>query len=140
MWNTVIIFIIIIGLVILYNFMPNKSFYSVDNSTLKKVRENFIKLDSSYSNIPLREGSSAYTENKSIITLCLKDPKSGYVYDMNTIMYVALHELAHMCSRTKGHDEEFQKNFTKLLKKATRLGIYNPNIPMPKSYCGVENS
>lgn len=119
--------------------MPNKSFYSVDNPILQRVRENFKKINESYGNIPLREGKSAFTENKSIITLCLLDPDTKNTYDMNTIMYVAIHELAHMCSMSKGHGEEFQKNFAKLLKKAAKVKVYDPSIPMPKSYCGVLN-
>lgn len=139
MWFFLLTIAIIIVLVIVYNSMPNKCFYSVDNQILKKVRENFTKLHHSYATIPLREGSSAYTENKSVITLCLKDPISKNDYDINTIMYVALHELAHMVSHTKGHGKEFQTNFEKLLKKAHKIGIYNSNIPMPASYCGVNN-
>ena len=111
--------------------------YSDDNPVLDAVRHNFSLLNPKYANIPLREGDSAYTENKRTITLCIKNPETGKNYSMNTIMYVALQELAHVVSKTKGHNEEFRRNFTILLKEAARIGIYNPGKEIPQTYCGV---
>lgn len=106
---------------------------------LDQVRMNFAKIDPKFGNIPLREGKSAYTENKRIITLCLVDPDSKVHYDVNTIMYVALHELAHVISKKHGHGDEFKRNFNMLLRKGAQLGIYDPRKPIPTSYCGVKN-
>ena len=88
---------------------------SSNHPLLVDVKNNFSKIKPDYANIPLREGDSAYTENKAAITLCLKDPHTGTHYDMNTIMYVALHELAHMITPQQGHGAEFKKNFADLL-------------------------
>jgi len=110
---------------------------SDNHPTIKMVKTNFSKIDKKYGDIPIKEGNSAYTEDKSIITLCLKDPVGGGGYNDNTIMYVALHELAHVLTISKDHTPEFYKNFEKLLKIGKDLGFYNPNIPMPDSYCGV---
>lgn len=106
---------------------------------LQQISDNYAKIDPAYGKIPLREGTSAYTENKSVITICLKDPESGHVYDMNTLMYVALHELAHATTSEEGHGEKFKARFQELLKKGYQLGFYNPNIPMPPAYCGVKS-
>ena len=114
-----------------------KSNYSDDHPILNKVREAFMELNPKYGNIPLREGNSAYTENKRTITLCLKNPDTKKYYDLNTIMYVALHELAHVVSVTQGHNDEFKKNFSILLREASRIGIYNPRKEIPQTYCGV---
>ncbi len=116
-----------------------------DSQVLNTVRENFIKIRPDYGNIPLYEGDSSYTDNKFSITLCIVDPKTKQYYDMNTIMYVALHELAHIVTpwtdekgkRRKEHDEQFKKNFRKLLKRASTLGLYNPSIATPETYCGL---
>lgn len=105
---------------------------------LAEISANYAKIDPSYGRIPLREGSSAYTENKSVITICLKDPTTGQEYDMNTLMYVALHELAHATTSEEGHGEMFKARFQELLKKGYQLGFYNPSIPMPPAYCGVK--
>ena len=131
-----VLLMIILVLMTVYALAP-KSYYSHDHPILEEIRSNFKKINPEYAKIPLREGDSAYAENKSMITMCLKDPDSGLYYDMNTLHYVALHELAHIISINHGHGEEFKRNFAKLLKLGEKLGFYNPNIPMPNTYCGV---
>ena len=42
----------------------------------------------------------------------------------NTLMFVALHELAHVISVTIGHNDEFWTDFKFLLKEAWEIGIY----------------
>lgn len=125
----------------IFLLIDNKLYYSDNNPLLNQVRNNFALIKPEYANIPLREGNAAYTENKTSITLCLKNPQTNQYYDMNTIMYVALHELAHMVSKSRGkgneHNDEFKGNFTVLLEKGKNLGFYNPSMPMPSTYCGV---
>ena len=105
---------------------------------LVHIKERISFLNPKYGDIPLREGKSSYTENKSTIYICLRDPKSRKYYDINTLMYVSLHELAHVISHQYGHGDEFKENFDKLLNYAETRGIYDRHIPMPKTYCGVE--
>jgi len=136
-----IFLVVVIGLVVLTAFtLSRKSYYSDKHPLLEQIRSNFTMLSSDYSDIPLREGGSAYTENKSVITLCLKNPETGKFYSMNTLMYVALHELGHIISKTHGHNEEFRKNFATLLRRATKIGIYDPRVPIPQTYCGIGKS
>jgi len=105
---------------------------------LKAVRKKFMKLNPRYGDIPLSEGDSAYTENKSSITLCLVDPDTGKVYDNHTITYVALHELAHCVTNDEhGHGEKFKENFRKILKQSAKIGIFDPTKEIPQKYCGV---
>ena len=130
--------LIVIGLVLLAAFtLSRKSHYSDKHPLLDQIRSNFTMLSSDYTDIPLQEGNGAYTENKSVITLCLKNPETGRFYSMNTLMYVALHELGHIISKTHGHNEEFRQNFARLLRRATKIGIYDPKIPIPTTYCGI---
>lgn len=133
-----VIVIIVFVFAILYVFKNNKP-KGPPHPIIQKISQNFSLIKPEYRDIPIYQGDSSYTENKNVITLCLKDPDHKSYYDMNTLMYVALHELAHVITTTIGHDENFKKNFSKLLIKAERLGLYNPNIPLPKKYCGVEN-
>jgi len=134
-----VILILVIGLVIAAAFaMTPRSYYSHDHPILNQVRDNFTLINPDYAKIPLREGNSAYTENKAVITLCLKNPETDRYYDMNTIMYVALHELGHIVSKTHGHNDEFKQNFSTLLRQASKIGIYDPRIPIPDTYCGVD--
>lgn len=139
--NAAIVFLCIgiLCLIFAYWYSTSREYISDDHPILDEVRERFRKLNPKYGDIPLKKGSSAYTENKRAITLCLKDPHSNKYYSMNTIMYVALHELAHVITKSHGHGEEFKRNFKQLLDKATQIGIYNPSIPIPNTYCGVDN-
>jgi len=85
---------------------------------------------------------TSYSINKGEKTIyCLRsrDDKNELV-KLNTIMFVALHELAHTMTKSIGHTKEFWDNFRILLRNAIKLKIYsrvnyNKN---PVKYCGVE--
>lgn len=132
---------IIVFLVFLCGYLliqKQRSYYSDKHPVLDKLRESLAKLDPEYAKIPLKIGTSAYTENKETITMCLQDPKTGEYYDWNTLTYVLLHEVAHLISKhTKGHEGEFPANFAKLLVRATKAGIYDPRKGVQLSYCGT---
>jgi len=81
------------------------------------------------------EGEKSYTINKKKIYLCLKDDKGDY-YDMNMLIYVAIHELSHVLCDEIGHTPKFHQIFQENLEKAIQLGIYDPNIPILDEYCG----
>ncbi len=120
-----------------YSF-SSRSNYSSKHPLLDRIRDNFAAIDPKYAKIPLRTGDSAYTENKEVITLCLVNPETNENYDINTLTYVALHELAHVISKSTGHGPEFKENFSKLLKRGAELGIYDPRKPIPANYCNVK--
>lgn len=123
-----------LGLLWLY-----KSMYHENDPMVGVLKEQLAKVDPSFRNMDIRSGTSAYTENKSVIYMCVKDPHNGQYYSMNTLVYVSLHEISHMLNKTYGHNADFKNIFSNLLKKAEAVGIYNPSIPIPNSYCGVEN-
>lgn len=135
----VVLLLIISLLVITGAAFSSRSHYSSNDPMLSQVRANFAKLDPKYAEIPLRTGDSAYTENKEVITLCLINPDTGLYYDINTIMYVSLHELGHVItpSGAEEHGDLFKKNFADLLRKAAVIGIYDPRKPIPATYCKV---
>lgn len=101
---------------------------------LKLVNPYFSKLD-------IRESTKSYTENKSIIYICTRDPITKQYYSENTLMYVCLHECAHvmMADYDENHSDKFKKVFEKILDKAITVGVYDPSIPIPKTYCGMNN-
>lgn len=84
---------------------------------------------------------TAYSENKGEkLAFCLDTEKTkGALIDMNTLTFVALHELAHVATLSVGHTEEFWNNFKFLLQEAKKIGIYNPvNYKKePARYCGM---
>lgn len=86
---------------------------------------------------------TSYSENKGQkIVVCLRDktkPPQYPIIDENTIMFVMLHEMAHLMTETIGHTQEFWTNFKRILHDAVQLGIYHPvnYAQRPTPYCGM---
>jgi hypothetical protein len=82
----------------------------------------------------------AYTENKGDkIAFCTTtQKKGGKLIDINTLTYVAIHELAHLACESIGHTDEFWKTFRTFLLEAVKIKIYTPvdYKAKPKPYCG----
>lgn len=81
-----------------------------------------------------RKGRKSYTLNKEVIHLCVKD-ENGKYYDNNMLIYVALHEAAHVLCDEIGHTDKFYQIHEDLVQKATEMGIFNPSIPLVQHYC-----
>jgi hypothetical protein len=84
---------------------------------------------------------TAYSQNKGEkLAFCLDtEKKGGQLIDINTLTFVAIHELSHVASKSTGHTEEFWKNFKFLLEEADRINLYKPEDYKKKSrrYCGM---
>ena len=94
-----------------------------------------------YETLPTSE-YTAYSENKGEkIAFCLDTEKDnkGRLIDINTLMYVALHELSHVATKSVGHNDEFWNNFKFLIIEAKNINIYNPvdYKNKPARYCGT---
>jgi hypothetical protein len=88
---------------------------------------------------------TAYSENKGEkIAFCLNKAKQDNerLIDLNTLTFVAIHELAHCMTQAEGHKQVFWQNFKFLLKNAKESGIYNPvdYKQSPAEYCGMKIS
>lgn len=84
---------------------------------------------------------TAYSLNKGEkLAFCLDTEKiDGNLIDLNTLTFVALHELSHIATKSIGHTEEFWDNFKFILKESKKIKIYNPVDYSKKSerYCGM---
>jgi hypothetical protein len=84
---------------------------------------------------------TAYSENKGEkLAFCLNKRKDGSkLIDINTLTFVALHELSHIATKTVGHGQEFWENFKWVLQNAKEAGIYSPidYKKYPEEYCGM---
>ena len=89
-------------------------------------------------NLVMVEDKESYTINKKVIHLCTKDPKNGKYYDKNTLMFVVLHELAHVLCNDVGHTDNFSIINQALLNHAYKHGFYDPSKPFVKNYCSLE--
>lgn len=95
-----------------------------------------------FSENDMRSLDTSYSENKGQrVVVCLRDknrPPQYPVIDENTVMFVILHEMAHLMTESIGHLPEFWSNFRRILGDAVRVGIYRPvnyaHTPVP--YCG----
>jgi hypothetical protein len=84
--------------------------------------------------------STSYSENKGEkIVVCLRDKQSKKLVDENTIMFVILHEMAHLMTTTVGHTPEFWTNFRRILQDGIQVGIYKQvnYSRSPTEYCGM---
>lgn len=125
----------------LCNFLINK--YNSDKkhiSSIQRLRNKFNP-----DNIQESSPSSQYTSysvNKGEeLHFCLrsKDEKQE-LHPINTLMFVAIHELAHIMSVTLGHNKEFMTNFKFLLENAVEVGVYE-KIDYNKNsvdFCGMK--
>ncbi len=89
---------------------------------------------------------TTFTVDKSTMHVCLRTrDKNEQLYDINLLMYVILHELAHMSNYNlqgypiHGHGIEFKQIFRILVLEAVEIGVYNyTNYTMkPQEYCGI---
>jgi hypothetical protein len=84
---------------------------------------------------------TAYSENKGEkLAFCLNKKKDGTkLIDINTLTFVALHELSHIATKSVGHGQEFWENFKWVLQNAKEAGIYSPidYKKYPEEYCGM---
>jgi hypothetical protein len=88
---------------------------------------------------------TAYSENKGEkLAFCLNKKKTDNndLIDENTLLFVAVHELSHIATKSIGHKTEFWENFKFLLTEAQEAGLYSPKDykSAPQEYCGMKIS
>ena len=93
-----------------------------------------------YETLPTSE-YTAYSENKGEkLAFCLDTEKEGgRLIDINTLMYVALHEISHIATESIGHNDEFWNNFKFFITEAKKKNLYSPvdYSKEPARYCGT---
>lgn len=85
------------------------------------------------------DGYTSYSVSKGErLVLCLRT--DSRLERINTIMYVAIHELGHLMTREYGHPPAYWANFDRLLREAVEIGLYRKQDygANPQSYCGIE--
>jgi hypothetical protein len=86
---------------------------------------------------------TAYSENKGEkLAFCLNKEKhdNDNLIDTHTLMFVSIHELSHVMTKSIGHKSDFWKNFKFLLENAKDAGIHDPADykKKPREYCGMK--
>ena len=96
---------------------------------------------------PWKDGVTSYTTNKGQeIAMCLRSKSRtspGKLHDMDTLTYVAIHEMAHVMAKSystgKSHNKEFYDNFRFLLHVAHENELIKKTnyLFQPEEYCGI---
>jgi hypothetical protein len=115
------------------------------------IQERVSQLISKYDNDKIYEisplnkaGATSYTENKTKLILCLREKHKTdgdhQLHDINILMFVVLHELAHMMNNSWGHPQQFWVLFKFMLLNAVEAGIYKPKNYRHNNitYCGLK--
>lgn len=121
--------------------------YITDDDDFNEIKENFDRLAKRFQPDNISESTpndkyTSYSVNKGQkIVFCLRARKNQEkLVDQNIITFVALHELAHIMTKSVGHTEEFWNNFRILLRVAIQNGLYKDHDynNNPVDYCGTK--
>ena len=85
---------------------------------------------------------TSYSVNKGeSIAICLRHKDNTFM-EWNTIIFVTLHEIAHILTVEEQHPPIFWKNMKFLLEQAEEIGLYVPidYSKTPEEYCGMQIS
>jgi len=114
----------------------------IKHPAIKRLKNNF-KASSITESLPESEYTSYSLNKGEKISMCIRYKEGANkdkFIDPNTIMFVAIHEMAHVMTKSIGHKEDFWQNMRIVLCIAQEKGIYrredykNNN----KAYCGTE--
>lgn len=114
--------------------------YSKNKGVFKRLVEKYNQDNISESLSNSKYTSYSVNKGEKIVFCIRHKDKNESLVDLNTMMFVALHEMAHLESKTIGHNKEFWDNMTEILKAAIELGIYTyvDYKEMPVKYCGIQ--
>lgn len=137
-----VLFFLFLALLLYIVLAQVNEYYQTISPLLMEIREKLLFLaentheKNTILNLKFYQGRKSYTINKRKVYLCLYDPKTGEPYPLNMLMYVAIHELAHVFCDEIGHTTKFHQIFNNLLYRAEAKGVYDSSIPLISNYCG----
>lgn len=123
----------------------SKSIKTSDDLYVLEYKEYIDRIRDALDYVIIKETSpdsehTSYSINKGEeLVFCIRSKKTNKIHDMNLIMYVAIHELAHIGCPEVGHTALFNKINIFLLKQGMEIGIYRYENydSSPVEYCGM---
>lgn len=100
-----------------------KQFLNLADQKDPRIRNIHARWSGTLTETPTDADNVAYSLGKNSIFICVRE-RDGSLADINTSMFVLLHELAHVSTDSYGHTKEFWKNMKYLLEIAEELGVY----------------
>jgi len=110
------------------------------NLYIKQLDKNFNENRTSIYETDPNSDLTSFSVNKGEeLSICLKSKSSDKLHDINLLMYVVIHEMAHFACPEIGHGDLFQKIFKKFLEVAVIIDIYHYEdySTKPVEYCGM---
>ena len=129
---------LIIGIIALFVYNQIIEHYARNEPKVLEIKEKLKLIHPRVESLDFFAGEKSYTINKQKVYLCLKD-ENGEYYENNMLLYVALHELAHVLCDEIGHTDKFKQIFEELIIKAENMGIYDSSIPPIVNYCNYND-
>lgn len=86
-------------------------------------------------------GDTSYTIDKGkILAICLRGKSDSKIHDIETLTFVAVHELSHIAIKELDHPPIFWIAFKFMLEEAVECGVlYGINYKyQPAQYCGLK--
>ena len=132
---------------IINNIFQLKNYLYENRDKFPEMKDYIIQLNKNlnknrtliYENDPKSDLTSFSVNKGEEIALCLKSKKTGSMHNINLMMYVTIHEIAHIACPEIGHGELFKKIFKFLCEQSIIIGIYKyddyENNPI--EYCGM---
>ncbi len=83
---------------------------------------------------------TSYSVNKGEeLVFCVRSKTNNAIHDINELMYVAIHEVAHIGCPETGHTKLFARLNLFLLRQALNMGLYHYRdyAVNPVEYCGM---
>lgn len=133
--STVIVLCTIIFALLVHSW---RKYQSTTDKKLAEIKIKLTRIDPRVEKVAFyTDPDESYTLGKKEVYMCVKD-KSGNYYHDDVLMYIALHELAHVLipEDTSMHPPKFDQLFSQLKERAEHMKLYNPATPFPKEYCG----
>jgi predicted metal-dependent hydrolase len=92
-----------------------------------------------YENDPSSDLTSFSVNKGEEIAFCLRSKENKQFHKINLLMYVAIHEMAHVACPEIGHGELFKTVFKFLTLVAIEIGLYilDDYGEHPVEYCGM---
>ncbi len=123
----------------LYLFLKEKF---PNKPQVKQLLNNFVPDPSRFEESTPAAEHTSYSVNKGEkVHLCLRQREGGNeaLVQENVMVFVSLHEMAHIITPTLGHGPDFWNNFAWILKQAEEIKIYKYQDfkAHPVSYCGI---
>lgn len=116
-----------------------------NNSEENEYKKYIPRMKEKLYTVKIRETSAnskhtSYSINKGQeLVFCIRSKRNNSLHDINELLYVAIHELAHIGCPELGHTKLFYELNLFLLKEAVKYNIYKyQNYDSnPEEYCGI---